>query len=341
MTIAVLDRPWWELLLLGTAAAIVGLVLVVIALLALDDWRTKRKRSRTPAPMELSEQETKQMLAFPYYVDGGGLRTLATSLGIDLPLARHVTRSRKLSLSFRGAGGEGSHSVTSDLAGEIDLNRLAHELRFGRTSDRVAPGLGDAPYVSDEDALASAIETIERSLGETSGTSEALARVKQEYEIARVQGVADTKRSELQAAAAANSLVYLSGEFDRAPGNGSRNALLLVRFDDPPPPFGPDAPHYVHFASPYEVRLYERQMRAFYGVPGEPRRMRRDEALVPPGIAIEVVLPDDTALTPAGAERIGRGQPFYARTIAHSPSFDESTGTFVCSAYAVWGVTRT
>jgi hypothetical protein len=71
------------------------------------------------------------------------------------------------------------------------------------------------------------------------------------------------------------------------------------------------------------------------------RPATRDEADVPPGISIDVVLPDDSALTPAGAERIGRGHPFYARVIAHSPSFDADSGVFVCSAYAVWGVTRT
>jgi hypothetical protein len=61
---------------------------------------------------------------------------------------------------------------------------------------------------------------------------------------------------------------------------------------------------------------------------------------VPAEITIEVVLPDDTALTPAGAERIGRGHPFYARVIAHSPSYERESDSFVCSAYAVWGATR-
>jgi len=115
-------------------------------------------------------------------------------LGIDLPLSREVTRSRKFGLSFRGAGAEGGRSVTSQLAGEIDLNRLAHELRFGRGSDRVASGIGDAPHVSDEEVLESAIQTIQNSLGETAHKSEALARVREEYESARVQSVASMKR---------------------------------------------------------------------------------------------------------------------------------------------------
>ena len=50
-----------------------------------------------------------------------------------------------------------------------------------------------------------------------------------------------------------------------------------------------------------------------------------------------MVLPDSKALTPAGSERILRGEPFYAGLIAHSPSFNPETGILTCSAWAIWG----
>jgi hypothetical protein len=337
--IAVLDRPWWEVSLLGVAGLIVGGVIVLGCALTFDDWRTRRKNRKSEA-VQASEREVKQMLSFPYYVDQEGLRALAGSLGIELPLAREVTKARKLSLTFKGLGGEGSDSVTSQLAGNIDLNRLAHELRFGRVADRVASGLGEAPYVSDEEILESAIDTIERSLGETSGTREALARVRETYEVARIESVSNSKREELKPAAESNSLIVLSGELDRASDDGGvLNKLRLVRFD--PQPVYPDHASARFVVSYEDIEFMHRRQLDFFGGGGLRRRpATRDEAVVPPDIALEVVLPDDSALTPAGAERIGRGLPFYARVIAHSPSYDAESGSFVSSAYAVWGVTR-
>jgi hypothetical protein len=43
--------------------------------------------------------------------------------------------------------------------------------------------------------------------------------------------VVSTKRTELQAAADANSLLFLSGEFDRAQDDAAPNKLRLTRFD--------------------------------------------------------------------------------------------------------------
>jgi hypothetical protein len=64
---------------------------------------------------------------------------------------------------------------------------------------------------------------------------------------------------------------------------------------------------------------------------------RADLIPIPEGIGLNVVLPDNKALTPAGSERIQRGDPFYAGLIAHSPSFNSETATLTCSAWAIWG----
>jgi hypothetical protein len=341
MVLAV-EVSWWQLALIAAAPLVLLIASIAVAIF-IEDRRSKTRGG--PRPKDISEREVKQMLAFPYYVDAAGLRALSASLGIELPLSQEVTRARRLGLSYRGLGADRSRSVTAQLAGDIDLNRLAHELRFGPAAPRVAPGLGQAPYVSDEEVLESAITTIERSLGKTSGTREALARVRETYEDTRVAQVVSTKRTELQAAADANSLLFLSGEFDRAQDDAAPNKLRLTRFDVAKT-FSDEAEAHLVMATgmpPEYWYRYQRQMVMFEGpfTPPGRRPATRDEADVPPGISIDVVLPDDSALTPAGAERIGRGHPFYARVIAHSPSFDADSGVFVCSDYAVWGVTRT
>jgi len=61
---------------------------------------------------------------------------------------------------------------------------------------------------------------------------------------------------------------------------------------------------------------------------------------VPRGVGIRIALPDESAFTPAGNERINRGEPFYARVIAHSPSYNSETGVLSCAAYALWGANR-
>lgn len=114
-----------------------------------------------------------------------------------------------------------------------------------------------------------------------------------------------SKREEFEDAARLNALIVLEGDFASAATTGV--AIRLVRFE-------PSAPSYA-----------------------------QDDAAVldmPPDLGLEVVLPDDAAITPTGRERIERGQPLYGRVIAHSPSFDSTSGTLTCSAYAVWGLTR-
>lgn len=64
-----------------------------------------------------------------------------------------------------------------------------------------------------------------------------------------------------------------------------------------------------------------------------------DLIAIPDGVGLQVALPDADALTPAGQERLHRGQAVYAAVIAHSPSFDDATGILTCSAWAVWGET--
>jgi hypothetical protein len=61
------------------------------------------------------------------------------------------------------------------------------------------------------------------------------------------------------------------------------------------------------------------------------------ELVMPQGVAVVIALPAATSCTDAGHERFKRDQAFFGEVIAHSPSFDESTGVFTCAAYAVWG----
>lgn len=87
------------------------------------------------------------------------------------------------------------------------------------------------------------------------------------------------------------------------------------------------------FLTHFETPLYPRG----YGAGGgsEPRPLP-----VPDGVGIRVALPDESAFTPAGKERLNRGDPFYVQIVAHSPSYNDSFGVLSCAAYAVWGTDR-
>jgi hypothetical protein len=316
MDLLAFTRPWWEWAIFGVAALIILLVALFFLVIVWEDLKEKLGRDRGTA-YEVPKEDP---LVFPYYVDRDGLRALANSLKIEIPLTREVTKSRRLSALFKGVGGEAGRSETAQYAGEVDFNRLAEFLTSQQVGTRVGQYLAAQPYVSDREVLAEAVTTIEQHVvAEDSAAKEALQLIQQTYDAERTDTVVKLKREELRQAALSNQLIVLSGDFERAGDEDSR--LRLTRFE-----VLPDYSFYESWSPEHKYRVM--------GQAGEQLR-------VPEGVGIEVVLPDESAFTPSGKERIGRGKPFYGRVIGHSPSFAAETGILMCSAYAVWGATRT
>lgn len=328
MTLGV-ELPWWVLLLIGVGGmiAFIPAILLVIGISeAVDSLKRRiRRRARAGRPS----------LAYPYYLDEAGLRSLAVSLKIELPISRQVTRSMRISALSHGLGGERGRTETAEFAAGLDLNRLAEQIDERLGEDKVATGLSATPYVRDEEVLAEAASRIEKSLGETSRTRELLERLRAAYDTEKLETVASQKREELRDAAHHSKLILVRGSFDRVvdPSAGPTETLLALTHLD-------------------ALRPTRRFRRVIHEIDGDPRIFEYEPIRIPPlepddartatpmpaGVGIRVVLPDAAAFTAAGKERIGRGEPFYARVIAHSPSFDNESGVLTCSAYAVWGI---
>lgn len=264
---------------------------------------------------EFSSDSESSRLAIPYYVERAGLRNLAATFKVELPVAREVTRQRRRMLKYRGFGAERGQSETKQFSSDIDLSQLVQNLDDKVDYEACARDLGDAPMVEEREVLTEAIATLKRTVGETSQTRELLGQVENVYDREREETVVKQKRTELAAVGDGEKLILMRGKFNttNVPGNGG-GAIVLTHFDPP-----------VYYRQ-YDVeRVRERDPQA---VP------------VPDGVGIRVALPDDEAFSPAGKERVTRGEPFYARVIAHSPSYNADTGVLTCAAYAVWGTNR-
>lgn len=267
-------------------------------------WRAQEEEARASA------------VIYPYYVEVNGLRELARSVKLDLPTARKVTKSKRLSFGSKGTRGEAGQSETEEFDSQVPLLELAAQAERSWSHDGAGPALGvaTAPYVSDERVLSNAIEQIERDFAAQSQTAELLSRVKEVFGDERVEALAVKKRDEFKAIADRNQLMVFKGQFayreDGPPGSGP--TLKLTHFN---PSHGYSSPRAAVEGDTQEAAL----------IP------------VPDGIGLTVVLPDEKSLRPAGRERIMRRAPFYAGIIAHSSSFNEETGTLTCSAWAIWG----
>jgi hypothetical protein len=255
-------------------------------------------------------------LAYPYYVDAPGLRTLADSLSISLPLVRESSSERRFTLSLRGASSERRGSENAQSEGHIHLNDLASQLKQSAAYRDVVDVLGFIPLVSDPEILRAAISQIEYAPGGAEDKRDLLTRLKNAYDQERARTVAAAKKEELKQVAEQNQLVILRGTFETCPADD--DGRVCVRL--------------THLEAS-SVMFKTAQTPTDLGV-------ETPEIPMPEDVGIEAVLPAADAFTAAGRERLDRGKPFYGRLIGHSASFDSDTGILTCSAYAVWGMTR-
>jgi hypothetical protein len=157
--LAAINRPWWEWVVVIVPGAIVLGFGVILLSWSIGDWFSTRKyRKQYDQEYAGFESASRDALAFPYYLDQQGIRSLASSLKIDIPLTRHVTKSRKLSALFKGVGGETGRSETAQYAGQLDLVRLSESISEADPS-KVTRYLGVLPQVSDREVLAEAVVT--------------------------------------------------------------------------------------------------------------------------------------------------------------------------------------
>jgi hypothetical protein len=275
-------------------------------------WRWRKQTS-------LHNQEAS--LAFPYYLDAPGLRHLADSLGIDLPLSQERSTGRSLSVSPRGVGSTRQSHSSSLSEGQIHLNRLATQLTSAALQD-VAHLLGLVPRVSGSSLLSAAISHIEYMPEEARSHADLSEKLRTAYEIERSRAVALAKRIELEQVATQNQLVILRGQFEKV-SPSDQATQLSIRLT-----------HLESVSIPYKNSLAPEPSPP--ELPDEPA----DDLEMPDEVGVHVVLPAKDALTPSGVERLERGAPFYGRLIAHSASFDQTTGILTCCAYAVWGMPR-
>lgn len=274
---------------------------------------------RWPKRRRGAVKQESHALAFPYYVDSDGLRSLANSLGIDLPLTYQKSSDTRMSVDTRGIGGERTWHQGSTSEGHIHLNHLAAQLRRSAAYQEVVDVLGLTPPVRDQSILQAALRQIEYMPSEGERGDELSIRLRSAYEAEQMRAIAQAKREELKQVAIQNQLVILRGTFETTPAVSDHDAGVRVRLT------GLERSEVV-----YET----------IETPGDKPGAARPEMLMPNEVGIEAVLPSDEAFTASGRERLGRGAPFYGRLIAHSASFDERTGILTCSAYAVWGMPR-
>jgi hypothetical protein len=238
-------------------------------------------------PQEAGESS----LAYPYYVDSAGLRVLADSLGIDLPLARQTGADSRVSVSPRGVGGERGWSETTHSEGHIHLNHLAARLRRSAAYKDVVDVLGFIPLVNDSSVLHSAISHIQSTPADDEQANDLLRRLQTAYDLERARTIAAAKREELEQVATQNQLVILRGTFDALISTEDNDAGVRVRLT-----------HLEASNVPYKTST---------DPPAEKPAADAPEMQMPEGVGIEAVLPARDALTAAGQERLTRGKPFY------------------------------
>jgi hypothetical protein len=271
--------------------------------------RKSRAKGKQPDPI----------LAFPYYVDDAGLRTLADSLGIDLPLTRERGSERRIKGEARGVGAERSRHESSESTGHIHLNRLAAELKLRAAFRDVVDVLGLVPRVRDQSILTAALGHVAYMPSTDTDESDLSERLMAAYSVERARTVAEAKRAELKQVAAQNQLVIVRGTFEVVSSPGAPGSGLTLRL--------------THLEAAEVV--YE----SAETPSGAPEREAVDMPM-PEGVGVEVVLPAEDAFTSGALERLSRGSPFYGRFIGHSASFEETSGVLTCFAYAVWGMPR-
>jgi len=302
-----LDLPWW---VVWPAAGILALILGFVLWEVWTAWRVGRWREG------YERERVSAEIVYPYYVESESLRNLADTVKLELPTARSVTKAKKITVGAKGTSGEKGSSETQEYGGQLPLRKLAEtvEQSWNYGGKSPATDLAIAASVSDERALSSAIEQIERDFPGRSETAELLSRVKEAFSGERVEALAAKKREEFEQVAKDNPVMVFAGQFafkeDGAVDSGP--ILKLTHFNPTP-----------GYMSPHSA--------------GENGEVEADLIPIPVGVALNIALPDENALTPAGKERINRGEPFYAGVIAHSASYNQETGTLACSAWAIWG----
>lgn len=303
-----LDLPWW-----GWLVAILALGAICWFL-----WVWWEDRYLLGGE-DYSEEPESSQIVVPYYEEARSLRDLANELKLDAPLSRQVTKSKRLSVGFKGTAGEGGRSETNEFSGSIPLPKLAKALEEPIRYEGPGPATdaADAPLVSDEGVLSGAIEQIQSELPATSETAELLSRVQEAYGSERGEAMAEKKRQQFDRIGQRNQLLVIRGQFGLAdPGKGGAGPKLKLTHFNPTP---------AYVAASIRARGGE--------------EVEADLIAIPEGVGLLLALPDAKALTPAGQERLHRGQPVYIGVVAHSPSFDAATGVLSCSAWAVWGET--
>lgn len=301
------DGPWWLLALIVLGG---GFLLYQAFMFATDWWMFRDPSGDDPSESREGE------IVYPYYVEHSSLRDLAHTVKLELPTSRSVTKSRKISVGTKGTSGERGGSETQEYGEQIPLRKLAEAVEESWNYEGHSPAtdLAVAASVSDERALSSAIEQIQHDFPGTSQTAELLSRVKEAFNGERIEALAAKKRKEFETVGKDNPVMVFAGQFafkEDGPA-GSGPILKLTHFNPTPGYMSPDSA-------------------------GENGEIEADLIPIPDGVGLNIVLPDETALTPAGKERIRRNKPFYAGVIAHSASYNQEAGILTCSAWAIWG----
>lgn len=313
----------WLWVLIGFVLGLIAFIPLVIVLFLIGDaiggrlGARRRRKSRAREPS----------VANAYYVDEGGLRSLLESLKIRLATSRQVSHNRTLSGAFKGLGAQRGRSETTEFVAGLDLNRLADEIEE-KARGEVQTDIAIAPHVRDEDVLTQTIQQLEQSVGETSRTGELLEMVQQAYEARKIETLAREKRDQLQAIANRGSLILLRGRLAAAEParSGEPPSIYLTALEvvERPAALSPEMdPIALEYAHMRRMQLTAQE---------------RQEIPTPRDVAVRVTLPDTAGMTPAGNEVLGNVGTFYGRAIAHTPSYDEASGTLTCVAYAVWGI---
>jgi hypothetical protein len=254
-----------------------------------------------------------------YYHEEKALRSVLSSMDIEIPVNRETTNTKKRRWFIRWFGGEEAKGEKKIYEGSINFVELKEKLTEYRV-EAIAQDLTIEPVSEQNTLLESLLKDEEKQEPEGSKEQLALKQLIDSYGVKKQE-----ERSRLAAKrfenARTSSLIVMSGVF------AGENVPVSKVHTEP------------------RLRL-EKFTPTGYGVYDELTVGGLEDAdiqtidpqAVPDDIQLIVKMPDREAFTPSGESKLKNGKETFLTIIAHGPEYEFENGShlFVSYAYAIW-----